>query len=243
MAPSHGAGQLASDNEGTIVNAERALRCVGVVTMNETNGRRTLCPPMEVGNEEVVRKAVREWIAVKRGKTREIWKTIGWGALELRKEAMHRTGDADHNSGGYAKVFSSLLKESGLRDMNDRVLRQLLEFMENLEPIEIWLGTLDTNTGLNLNHPGAILRRWKKSKAPEVASQQDKAAADHNDDASEESDGQAKTTPTTLKEEVARLTDENNKLAKASVDLHQENMWLQEENGSIPHLKEEVARL
>jgi hypothetical protein len=125
--------------------------------------------------EQIIRAGLEAWSQLKKCKTFASWLTVGEAMLAIRTEAMRGAHVNAPEGRRYQQEFSYLLKKSRCEDGSnfeeiDKGTRsRLIECVTNRKEIETWLATLTTSERQKLNHPEAVLRRWKKatSKKPD----------------------------------------------------------------------------
>ena len=147
---------------------------------------------------QVVTRGLNAWRDLKKDRTFEDWILVG-EALEVgRIEAMNSTGANLPEGSRYIGAFHMWLDKSGFGDMDKTTRSHLSQLMKKREEIEAWRKTLTLKERLRINHPTAVLRKFKAATTPKVPS--------------------SKPTPQQQqKERIAELEDENRRL-KADVE-------------------------
>src|SRR5215471_3005212 len=100
-------------------------------------------------------------------------------------------------------AFGEWLQRYKLDDMDKGDRSRLFQVMDNLGQIEEWRKTLTLTERLKLNHPNAVLRKWKAHMAPEPRTESGEPKPTLRDSVvnlSEERDA--------LKRELAQLKDD-----------------------------------
>jgi hypothetical protein len=96
--------------------------------------------------------------AIQPGKT---WKKVGAALVVGRAEAM-RDGHVNKPRGrSYNAAINAFLKKFGFDGLDSGDRSRLLDVMDHQNEIEAWLDKLPLKERLRLNHPNAVLRRWK----------------------------------------------------------------------------------
>jgi hypothetical protein len=65
----------------------------------------------------------------------------------------------------YNVVFAAWLKKFGFENLDKGDRSRLFVVMDHLHEIETWRATLTPTERLRLNHPSAVLRKWKSANA------------------------------------------------------------------------------
>jgi hypothetical protein len=93
------------------------------------------------------------------GGTWEDWKAVGYALLEGRTIAMR---SARSRRVGYGPALSSWFFDNRLNlSPTDRAM--LFKVMEILPAVEAWRETLPPMRRLRMNHPGTVLKNYKKA--------------------------------------------------------------------------------
>ena len=152
-------------------------------------------PSRPVEHEEKVRLG-QEAVARKR-RGWDDWVVIG-EALEVgRAEVMRIVGTNEPRGPRFEKAMAEWLVTNGFKEIDKGTRSRLLDCLKHLAEIEAWRKTLTTGEQFRLNHPNAVLRKWKtKTVVP---------------------DPNAERKPSLVakyKEEIARLEEENHRLLR-----------------------------
>jgi hypothetical protein len=95
------------------------------------------------------------------------WLKVGEALQVGREWAMNQAGTNRPDGKGYNVAFSEWLQKYKLDDMDKGDRSRLFSVMDNLGQIEEWRKTLPLNQRLSLNHPNAVVRKWKAFMKPE----------------------------------------------------------------------------
>jgi hypothetical protein len=140
--------------------------------------------------DRVSRQGAAAWKSLKREKNWNDWLKVG-EALRIWREWAQNQSRANRPIGkAYNMAFGEKLLEYKLDDMDKGTRSRLFDVMDNLPLIEEWRRTLPLTERLKLNHPNAVLRKWKAFMKPEPR----------------EEDGEPKPT---LRDSVVNLSEEN----------------------------------
>jgi hypothetical protein len=109
---------------------------------------------------DIVREGKAAWGRLKQGGgTWEDWKAVGYALLEGRTIAMRSTCSGRV---GYRPALSSWFFDNRLNlSPTDRAM--LFKVMEILPAVEAWRETLPPIRRLRMNHPGTVLKNYKKA--------------------------------------------------------------------------------
>ena len=109
---------------------------------------------------DIVREGKAAWGRLKQGSgTWEDWKAVGYALLEGRTIAMR---SARSRRVGYGPALSSWFFDNRLNlSPTDRAM--LFKVMEILPAVEAWRETLPPMRRLRMNHPGTVLKNYKKA--------------------------------------------------------------------------------
>jgi hypothetical protein len=121
----------------------------------------------EDDRDRVSRQGTEAWRRLKREKNWNDWLKVGEALLVGRDWAMNQATTNQPQGKAYNMAFGEWLQRYKLDDMDKGDRSRLFQVMENLPMIEDWRRTLTLNQKLSLNHPNAVLRRWKAHMAPE----------------------------------------------------------------------------
>jgi hypothetical protein len=117
--------------------------------------------------DRVSRQGTEAWRRLKREKSWGDWLKVGEALQVGREWAMHQAGCNKPEGKGYNTAFGEWLTKYKLDDMDKGDRSRLFAVMENLPSIEEWRQTLTLTERLKLNHPNAVLRKWKTFIEPE----------------------------------------------------------------------------
>jgi hypothetical protein len=121
----------------------------------------------ESDTDRVIRQGSQAWQRLKKDKNWGDWIKVGEAHLVGREWAMHQAGTNRPQGKAYNMAFGEWLVKYKFDDMDKGNRARLFEVMDNLGQIEEWRRTLTIGERLKLNHPNAVLRRWKAHMAPE----------------------------------------------------------------------------
>ena len=117
--------------------------------------------------ERICRQGTQAWQRLKKDKNWNDWLKVGEAHLVGREWAM-RVADTNRPQGkAYNMTFGEWLAKYKFDDMDKGDRSRLFAVMDNLPQIEEWRKTLTLTERLKLNHPNAVLRKWKAYMAPE----------------------------------------------------------------------------
>jgi hypothetical protein len=105
------------------------------------------------------------WGRLRHDQTWEDWKHVGAAHLIGRSWAMHEAGVNRPVGHRYKAAFAAWLKKFGFENLDKTDRWRLFVVMDHLQEIEAWRATLTPTERLRLNHPSAVLRKWKSAKA------------------------------------------------------------------------------
>jgi hypothetical protein len=140
--------------------------------------------------DRVARQGMQAWARLKKGKSWTDWLQVGEALQVGREWAMHQAGVNKPEGKGYNTAFGEWLTKYKLDDMDKGDRSRLFSVMDNLPAIEEWRQRLTLTEKLALNHPQAVLRRWKAFIEP----------------------GKPKSDKPTLRDGVVSLSEENEAL-------------------------------
>lgn len=93
------------------------------------------------------------------------WPHVG-AALQIgRRRAMHEAGVNLPVGRRYNVLFAAWLSNFGFANLDKADRSRLLAVMDHLDEIQAWRATLTPTQRLRLNHPSAVLRKWKSAQA------------------------------------------------------------------------------
>jgi hypothetical protein len=101
------------------------------------------------------------WHRLRKGSTFEDWKQVGAAHVIGRAAAMHEARINKPEGRNYNAAFGRWQQRCGFEDLDKAARSRLFEMMDHLAGIETWRATLTVTQRLDLNHPTAIMRRWK----------------------------------------------------------------------------------
>jgi hypothetical protein len=164
----------------------------------------------EDDRDRVSRQGTEAWRRLKREKNWNDWLKVGEALLVGRDWAQNQAQTNRPQGKAYNMAFGEWLQRYKLDDMDKGDRSRLYTVMENLPMIEDWRRTLTLNQKLSLNHPNAVLRRWKAHMAPEPRTES----------------GEPKPT---LRDSVANLTEANDAKDREIEQLKARTVELEEE--------------
>ena len=128
------------------------------VTVDDDQLSRTTDP-----DQTVIVLGQAAWHRLKKGSTFEDWKQVGAAHVLGRTTAMREAHVNKPEGRNYNAAFDRWQKQCGFEDLDKAARSRLFEMMDNLAKIEAWRATLTVMQRLDLNHPSAVVRRWKAS--------------------------------------------------------------------------------
>ena len=132
---------------------------------------------MSPHDNEIVRQGAEAWVRLKVAKVWTDWLCVG-DALDVgRTDAMHRAGINEPHGKTYAGVFGRWLKQVGLDGVAKEERADLFAIRRSLPEIEAWRASLTLEQRLKLNHPRAVLRKWRASMKPKPEAETSEASA------------------------------------------------------------------
>lgn len=117
--------------------------------------------------DRVVRQGTEAWRRLKKDKNYGDWIKVGEAHQVGREWAMNQAQTNKPEGKAYNTVFGEWLTQHKFDDMDKGNRARLFELMDNLPQIEEWRRTLTLGERLKLNHPNAVLRKWKAFMKPE----------------------------------------------------------------------------
>jgi hypothetical protein len=117
--------------------------------------------------DRVARQGMQAWARLKKGKSWTDWLQVGEALQVGRDWAMNQAGTNRPEGKAYNVVFGEWLAKYKLDDMDKGDRSRLFAVMDNLPAIDAWRLTLTLTERLKLNHPQAVLRKWKSFMEPE----------------------------------------------------------------------------
>jgi hypothetical protein len=117
--------------------------------------------------ERVSRQGTQAWQRLKKDKSWLDWLKVGEAHVVGRDWAMRIASTNRPQGKAYNTAFGEWLAKYKFADMDKGNRARLFEVMDNLAQIEQWRQTLTLTERLKLNHPNAVLRKWKAFMKPE----------------------------------------------------------------------------
>lgn len=93
----------------------------------------------------------------------DTWLAVGRGLEECQKLALERAHSNDMSSQRAKKEMAKLLDAEQLGCINKSVRSVLLAVMRDLPAIAAWRDTLTSTERMRMNHPQAVMRRYKRA--------------------------------------------------------------------------------
>jgi hypothetical protein len=148
--------------------------------------------------DRVSRLGSEAWKRLKKCKDYNDWLKVGEALLVGREWAMDQAQTNKPEGKGYNLCFSEYLQRYRLDDMDKGDRSRLFQMMDALPQIEEWRRTLTLTERLKLNHPNAVLRKFKAAfEVPDPS----------------------KAAKPSLRDSVAQLSDENTQLKDHIAEL------------------------
>jgi hypothetical protein len=122
---------------------------------------------VEEERDRVCRQGMQAWQRLKKEKSWGDWIKVGEAHLVGRDWAMNQAGANQPRGKAYNMAFGEWLQKYKFSDMDKGDRSRLFEVMDNLPMIEEWRRILTLTDRLRLNHPNAVLRKWKAAVEPE----------------------------------------------------------------------------
>lgn len=125
----------------------------------------------EDDRDRVSRLGTEAWKRLKKTKDYNDWVKVGEALQVGREWAMNQAGGINKPEGkAYNFAFGEWLQRYKLDDMDKGDRSRLFQMMDALPLIEEWRRTLTLTERLKLNHPNAVLRKFKaKCEVPDPA--------------------------------------------------------------------------
>jgi hypothetical protein len=117
--------------------------------------------------DRISRQGAAAWRSLKKDKNWNDWLKVGEALVAWREWAMNQAGTNEPKGKGYNMAFGEKLQQYKMDDMDKGDRSRLFTVMDNLPMIEEWRRTLTLTERLKLNHPNAVLRKWKARVEPE----------------------------------------------------------------------------
>jgi hypothetical protein len=115
----------------------------------------------EDDRNRVSRLGSEPWKRLKKCKDYNDWLKVGEALLVGREWAINQAQTNKPEGKGYNLCFSEYLQRYKLDDMDKGDRSRLFQMMDALPLIEEWRRTLTLTERLKLNHPNAVLRKFK----------------------------------------------------------------------------------
>jgi len=155
--------------------------------------------------DRVSRLGSEAWKRLKSTKDYHDWIKVGEALLVGREWAMNQAGTNKPEGKGYNMCFSEYLQRYKLDDMDKGDRSRLFQMMDALPQIEEWRRALTLTERLKLNHPNAVLRKFKAAfEVPDPSKPAKPGLRDSVAELSEEN-AQLKTENAQLKVHVAEV--------------------------------------
>ena len=116
--------------------------------------------------ERVCQAGTAAWRRLKKCKSWSDWLQVGEAILVGRDCAMNQALTNRPEGKAYNMAMSEWLQRYKLDDMDKGDRSRLFEIMGNLANVEQWRSTLTLTQRLALNHPNAVLRKFKAAAEP-----------------------------------------------------------------------------
>jgi hypothetical protein len=115
----------------------------------------------EDDRDRVSRLGTEAWKRLKKTKDYNDWLKVGEALTVGREWAMNQAQTNKAEGKAYNMAFGEWMMQYKLHDMDKGDRSRLFQVMEALPMIEEWRRTLTLTERLKLNHPNAVLRKWK----------------------------------------------------------------------------------
>jgi len=115
----------------------------------------------EDDRERVSRLGTEAWKRLKKTKDYNDWLKVGEALIVGREWAMNQAQTNKPEGKAYNMAFGEWMERYKIDDMDKGDRSRLFEVMAALPMIEEWRRTLTLTERLKLNHPNAVLRKWK----------------------------------------------------------------------------------
>jgi hypothetical protein len=115
----------------------------------------------EDDRDRVSRLGTEAWKRLKKTKDYNDWLKVGEALTVGREWAMNQAQTNKPEGKAYNMAFGEWMTQYKLNDMDKGDRSRLFQVMEALPMIEEWRRTLTFTERLKLNHPNAVLRKWK----------------------------------------------------------------------------------
>jgi hypothetical protein len=121
----------------------------------------TLGCPGQPNADDPIRRGQEAWRRLNEQHTRADWFTLGEALAIGQGRAMEEAGTNRLFDRKYNQIYGVWLTNNQFDDIDKSTRCRLLKCVEHRPNIEAWIATLPPAEALKLNHPNAILRRWK----------------------------------------------------------------------------------
>ena len=111
--------------------------------------------------DDPIRRGQEAWRRLTEQHTRADWFTLGEALAIGQGRAMKEAGTNRLFDRKYNQIYGVWLTNNQFDDIDKSTRCRLLKCVEHRPNIEAWIATLPPAEALKLNHPNAILRRWK----------------------------------------------------------------------------------
>jgi hypothetical protein len=115
--------------------------------------------------QSTIRHGQQAWHRLRHDHSWEDWTHVGAAVVIGRTEAMRKAAVNRPVGRRYNVLFAAWLKQFGFENLDKADRSRLFAVMDRLEEIEAWRATLTPTERLRLNHPSAVLRKWKSANA------------------------------------------------------------------------------
>jgi hypothetical protein len=154
--------------------------------------------------DDVVARGQEAWRRLHQEHSWADWVAVGDAIRYGRHLAMLEARTNEPSGPRYQAAFAEWLIAKGFDTIDKATRSRLFDCLKHRIEIETWRETLPLNKRLQLNHPNAVWRAWRKSTISGTETVV------------------ARPSPTAkYKEEIVRLEDENHRLRRAGDDLFQ----------------------
>jgi hypothetical protein len=174
--------------------------------------------------ERVCRQGTQAWQRLKKDKNWSDWIKVGEAHLVGREWAQRIATTNRPQGKAYNMAFGEWLAKYKFDDMDKGDRSRLFQVIDNLGQIEEWRKTLTLTERLKLNHPNAVLRKWKAHMAPEPRTES----------------GEPKPT---LRDSVANLSEANDAKDRKIAQLEEHIAELEAARETTPAETETLAAL
>jgi hypothetical protein len=113
-----------------------------------------------------IKAGQQAWARLQAHQTWHDWKTLGLALAEGRHKAMAAAKTNSPKGSLYNKIYSNWIGARGFDGLGKSTRARLLQCMERIAEIDIYLLTLKADKRLKLNHPTTVLSAWKRATTP-----------------------------------------------------------------------------